>query len=303
MNSSRREEGVEAGRRSAPPPRRSWPGWCRGRRGTVRGRRSRRPRRPVGVDRLGRRDAHVRGPQRREEALQRVLHGAAGRPTRSRRRRRSRSSSPSLGSTATMSCSNFSSTFSVSRTSLGSSAWACSRISARAQSTVSEIDGDLRSSSVAQRLHEGHQLAVQPRLDARHAGGDDALLQRRVGQGDVQVQAAALQRIAQVADVVGGQEHHRRRHRLDHAELGHRDLEGRQDLQQEGLEGLVATCRSRRSAAPRRPPAAAPSAAGAAPGTARRRTGRPCRAAGPWPPPWSGAPASASPIRSFRIWV
>ena len=58
-------------------------------------------------------------------------------------------------------------------------------------------------------------------------------------QRDVQVQAAALQRVAQVADVVGGQEHQRRGLGDDHAQLRHRDLVGRQHLQQEGLEGLV----------------------------------------------------------------
>ena len=47
-----------------------------------------------------------------------------------------------------MSCSNFRITFSVSRTMAGSRLSACSRISARAQSTVSEIEGGLRRSRV-----------------------------------------------------------------------------------------------------------------------------------------------------------
>ena len=63
----------------------------------------------------------------------------------------------------------------------------------------------------SQRLDEAHQFALQAGLDARHADGDDPLLQSLIGQGDVQVQAPALQRVAEVAHVVRGQEHHRRR--------------------------------------------------------------------------------------------
>ena len=92
----------------------------------------------------------------------------------------------------------------------------------------------------AQRLHEGDQLAVQPRLDPGHSRGDDPLFQPRVRQRDVQVKAAALQGVAEVADIVGGQEHQRRHLGLDGADLRHGHLERRQDLQQEGLEGLVA---------------------------------------------------------------
>ena len=55
----------------------------------------------------------------------------------------------------------------------------------------------------------------------------------------MQVQAAPLQRVAQVAHVVGGQQHHRRHLRVDDADLRNRDLVGGQHLQQERLERLV----------------------------------------------------------------
>jgi hypothetical protein len=54
----------------------------------------------------------------------------------------------------------------------------------------------------------------------------------------VQVQAAALQRIAQLAGVVGREDHQRRRLRADGADLGDRDLVVGQDLEQQRLERL-----------------------------------------------------------------
>ena len=54
-----------------------------------------------------------------------------------------------------------------------------------------------------------------------------------------QVQAAALQRLGQLARVVGGEQHDRVRARLHPAELGDRDLEVGQHLQQHRLELLV----------------------------------------------------------------
>ena len=63
------------------------------------------------------------------------------------------------------------------------------------------------------------------------------VLERRVVEP--QVQAAALERLGQLARVVGGEQHHRVGARLDPSELGHRDLEVRQHLEQHRLELLV----------------------------------------------------------------
>ena len=54
-----------------------------------------------------------------------------------------------------------------------------------------------------------------------------------------QVQAAALERLGELARVVRGQQHHRVGARLDPAQLGDRDLEVRQQLEQHRLELLV----------------------------------------------------------------
>ena len=62
-----------------------------------------------------------------------------------------------------------------------------------------------------------------------------------LGRGVVepQVQAAALERLGQLARVVRGQQHDRMRARLDAAELGDRDLEVGEQLEQHRLELLV----------------------------------------------------------------
>jgi hypothetical protein len=54
-----------------------------------------------------------------------------------------------------------------------------------------------------------------------------------------EVEAAALERLGQLARVVRGEQHQRLRARLDHAQLGDRDLEVGQDLEQHRLELLV----------------------------------------------------------------
>ncbi len=56
---------------------------------------------------------------------------------------------------------------------------------------------------------------------------------------DPVVEAAALQRVVQLAGPVGGQHHDRRRRRPHGAELGDRDLVGREHLEQERLELVV----------------------------------------------------------------
>ena len=70
--------------------------------------------------------------------------------------------------------------------------------------------GHLLQVQRAQLLHEADQLLQQPRIDARHAGGDDPGFQLLIREADMQVQAAAFQRVAQVAGAVGGQQHDRR---------------------------------------------------------------------------------------------
>ena len=90
---------------------------------------------------------------------------------------------------------------------LGSSASACSSTSARAQSTVSEIDGDFLQLDPAQLCTKATSSRVSR---ASTPGTREATIRSsssRVGKRDVQVQAAALQRVAEVAHVVGGEEH------------------------------------------------------------------------------------------------
>ena len=65
----------------------------------------------------------------------------------------------------------------------------------------------------------------------------ELVLERRVVEP--QVQAAALERLGQLARVVGGQQHDRVRAGLDAAELGDRELEVREQLEQHRLELLV----------------------------------------------------------------
>ena len=57
-----------------------------------------------------------------------------------------------------------------------------------------------------------------------------------LGIVDPEMQAASLERVAHLAGIVRGQEDQRLGRRLDRADLGNRDLEVRQDLEQERLE-------------------------------------------------------------------
>ncbi len=56
---------------------------------------------------------------------------------------------------------------------------------------------------------------------------------------DPVVEAAALQRIVQLAGAVGREHHDRTARSLDRADLGNRDLEIREELQEKGLELVV----------------------------------------------------------------
>src|SRR5258708_19148134 len=99
--------------------------------------------------------------------------------------------------------------------------------------------GQLAQVESAQILDEGHQLGAKARIDARDPGLHDPLFEPLVGPGNVQMKASAFERIAKVADVVGGQKHHGRRRRPDHAELGNRNLEGRKHLEKKGFEAFA----------------------------------------------------------------
>src|SRR3954452_16366550 len=68
---------------------------------------------------------------------------------------------------------------------------------------------------------------------------DDLKLVLELRVVEPQVQAAALQRLGELARVVRGQQHDRPRPRLEHAELGYRDLEVGQELEQHRLDLLV----------------------------------------------------------------
>ena len=98
----------------------------------------------------------------------------------------------------------------------------------------------LEQVDLAQLLHE----ARRPRRDSarvapRHLAADDLELARGVGIVDPVVEAAALQRVVDLAGAVGGDDDDRRLGGLDRAEFGDRHLEVGQDFQQERLEGLV----------------------------------------------------------------
>jgi hypothetical protein len=79
------------------------------------------------------------------------------------------------------------------------------------------------------------------------------------------IEAAALQRVVNLAGAVRGDDDDRRLRRLDGAEFGDRDLEVAENFQKIRLERLVGAVEFRRSAAParRRRQAPAPAAAAA----------------------------------------
>src|SRR3990167_2821291 len=92
------------------------------------------------------------------------------------------------------------------------------------------------------RLNESDQFAVQCFRQAWHAALQNAPLQLRLGEWNVQVQAAALERVAHLARVVAGEKNDGLDLGLDGAEFGHRDLKVGQHFEQESLElgvGLV----------------------------------------------------------------
>ena len=97
--------------------------------------------------------------------------------------------------TFSMSSWNLRMTFSVLRTSSGSRLSACSSSRVRAQSMVSDMAGAFFRSRSRSSWMKANQLPAQFRRNVRYAGMNDALLQVDVGERNVEVQAAPLQRI------------------------------------------------------------------------------------------------------------
>ena len=117
-----------------------------------------------------------------------------------------------------------------------------SATSVRAQSTDSAIDGAFFSSRSRSRPIVVDQLARDPVVEVGHLRGDDLALALGVRVVEVQVEAAPLDRLGQLAAGVGGEHDVRAAYGGDGAELGDRDLEVRQHLQQQPLDldvGLV----------------------------------------------------------------
>src|SRR3569833_317775 len=85
-------------------------------------------------------------------------------------------------------------------------------------------------------VNEADQLPAQGLRDAGQPALDDALLQLLLGEADMQMQAAALQGVAEIALAVGGQDHGRWLGGRDAAELGNRYLEVGEDFEQQRLE-------------------------------------------------------------------
>ena len=87
----------------------------------------------------------------------------------------------------------------------------------------------------AQRAHDAGHLVGQLLADAGHLGPHDLALAVEVRVVDVQVQAAALERLGELAGVVRGEEDHGQLRGAHGAELGDRHLVLREDLEQQRL--------------------------------------------------------------------
>ena len=111
--------------------------------------------------------------------------------------------------------------------------------SARAQSIDSAIEGGFLRSSCADHVDDLDQPARQRLVELGGVQADDLDLALDLGVVEPEVEAAALERLGQLARVVRGEDDDRVRAGLDHAELGDRDLEVGEDLEQHRLELLV----------------------------------------------------------------
>ena len=158
-----------------------------------------------------------------------------------------------------------------------------SRSSVRAQSIDSAmLGGFLRSSWRTWWI----DLGELPRDGLVQLGGvqaDDLQLVLEVGVVEPQVQAAALQRLGELAGVVGGQQDDRPCPRLDPAELGNADLEVGEELEQHRLELLVGLVDLVDRAGRRVRSMRSRSSAASAAGTPRRRCPPARPASRPWP--------------------
>ena len=95
---------------------------------------------------------------------------------------------------------------------------------------------------LAQPADGGDQLLGDPVVEAVDLGGDDLPLPLGIGVAEVQVEAAPLHGLGQLAGGVGGEDDVRASGRDDGAELGDRDLEVGEHLEQQPLDldvGLV----------------------------------------------------------------
>ena len=90
------------------------------------------------------------------------------------------------------------------------SSGACSSTSTRAQSMVSLHRRQLLQIQRADFVNEADHLLAQRLRNAGHAALDDAFFQLLLGKADVQMQAAPLQGVAEIALAVRGQDHGRR---------------------------------------------------------------------------------------------
>ena len=88
-------------------------------------------------------------------------------------------------------------------------------------------------------MHDLHELAGDLLAELGRVQPHDLELALDVRVVEPEVEAAALERLGQLARVVGGEQHQRVGLGLDDAELRDRDLEVRQDLEQHRLELLV----------------------------------------------------------------
>ena len=160
----------------------------------------------------------------------------------------------------------------------------------------------LEEVELAQLLHEAHDLARQAFAGARRLDLEDLELALEVGIVDPVIEAAPLQRVVDLARAVRGDDHDRRFGRLDGAELGDRDLEIGQHLQQIGLERLVGAVelvdqQHRRAGGMR---ARAPRAAAGGSGSARRRCRRQAGRGRARPAPRPGGSRSSGARSSIR---
>jgi len=97
----------------------------------------------------------------------------------------------------------------------------------------------LKSSSLRARCTKATTCCAEPLAGAGGLAPDDLELARRVRVVDPGVQAAALERVVDLAGAVRRDDDDRRMRGADRADLGHRELQLGEHFEQEGLEGLV----------------------------------------------------------------